>query len=244
LLPEVLKALKNKNIKAEIVDRRSFFNWKYKKIDSKFLLEWAPEDEKHELRDYQVDAINSVIRNYRGLVKYPTGAGKTNVMIGILKSLPKNMPTLFLTKGSSLVEQNYKDMVRWGVENVGRVYGKHRSPNLITCANTNKHTLEKLKPLLPKFKALIVDEVHDCMSTVPKKAYQKMSNAVVRVGVSATPFKHAGSDITQKFWTKGFFGPVLAAGDKAVTTKQLQDRNILSKSESHFYLIDQPKIEH
>jgi superfamily II DNA or RNA helicase len=244
LLPEVLRVLKKHEITPEIVDTREFFEWKYKRVGPKFLKQWAPDDKQFNLHDYQIEGINSVIRNYRGIIKYPTGAGKTAIMIGILKSLPDKCPVLFLTKGASLVEQNYKDMIEYGIPNVGRVYGKHKEPNFITCATTNKQTLMKLKNLLPKYKVLIVDEVHDCMSKIPKTAYKKLSGCVARIGISATPFKHGGKDVTQKFYTKGFFGPILKTKGGVVTTKRLQDRNILSKSECHFFRVEEPKLIH
>ena len=171
----------------------------------------------------------------------------TAIMCGIMKSLPDKCPVLFLTKGASLVDQNYKEMVKWGVPNVGRVYGKYKEPNFITCATTNKQTLMKLKNLLPKYKVLIVDEVHDCMSTIPKTAYKKLSGCVARIGISATPFKHGGKDVTQKFYTKGFFGPILKTRTTktgVITTNDLQKRNILSGSECHFFRVEQPKLIH
>lgn len=247
LLPEVLRVLKSHKIIPEIVDTREFFEWKYKKVGPKFLRQFQPDDEQFDLYDYQVDAINSVIKNYRGIVKYPTGAGKTAIMAGIMKSLPEKTPVLFLTKGASLVEQNYNEMVKWGVPNVGRVYGKYKEPNFITCATTNKQTLMKLKNLLPKYKVLIVDEVHDCMSKIPKTAYKKLTGCVARIGISATPFKHGGKDVCQKFYTKGFFGPVLKTKTTktgVVTTGDLQRRDILSKSECHFFRVEEPKLIH
>lgn len=250
LLPEVLRVLKKNKIIPEIVDNREFFQWKYKKVGPKFLEQWCPAGhplEGHPLYDYQVCGINSAIRNYRGIIKYPTGAGKTAIMIGILKSLPDNCPILFLTRGASLTDQNYKEMIEWGIPNVGRVYGTHKEPNFITCATTNKQTLMKLKNLLPKYKVLIVDEVHECMSKIPKIAYKKMTGCVARLGISATPFKHGGKDLTQKFWTKGFFGPVFKTKTTEsghITTKDLQNRNILSGSECHFYRVEEPKLIH
>tara|TARA_Y100000034_G_scaffold103692_1_gene129568 strand:- start:36682 stop:38115 length:1434 start_codon:yes stop_codon:yes gene_type:complete len=249
LLPEVITVLRRHHIIPEVVDTREFFQWKYKKIGPLFLKQWAevnPHDD-FDLYDYQVAAVNSVIRNYRGIVKYPTGAGKTAIMIAIMKSLPEKCPVLFLTKGASLVDQNYNEMVKWGIPNVGRVYGKYKEPNFITCATTNKQTLMKLNTLLPKFKVLIVDEVHECVSKIPKIAYKKMTGAVARIGISATPFKHGGKDVTQKFWTKGFFGPVLKTRlteSGVITTKDLQERDILSGSECHFFKVDQPKLIH
>jgi len=161
-----------------------------------------------------------------------------------MKCLPEKCPVLFLTKGASLVEQSYQEMIKWDVPNVGRLYGKYKEPNFITCATTNKQTLMKIKNLLPKYKILIVDEVHDCMSKIPKTCYKKMTGAVARIGISATPFKHGGKDVTQKFYTKGYFGPILKTKTGTITTNQLQQRNILSKSEAHFYHVDQPELIH
>ena len=248
LLPEVLAALREENIKVKIHETREFFPWLHTNIDENFLNQFVPKSMKEfSLYDYQVDSINCVLRNYRGIVKFPTGGGKTAIMIGILKALQPKTPVLFLTKGASLVEQNYAEMKEWGIENVGRIYGKYKEPNFITCATTSKMTLEKLEPILPKFKVLIVDEVHDCMSPVPRKAYKKMHNAVARIGISATPYKHGGKDFTQKMYLRGFFGGILKTSTTesgVVTTKDLQAREILSSSNCTFYPIKHPQIPH
>src|SRR3989304_12851 len=248
LLPDVLNILKEENFEFKIHETRDFIKWQHSQVDKQFLNQWLPKGEKPlSLYDYQFDSINKVIKNYRGIVKFPTASGKTLILIGILKCLPPKTPVLFLTKGASLVEQNYKEMKLWGVENVGRIYGKYKEPNFVTCATTSKLTLEKLEPILHKFKALIVDEVHDCMSSVPRKAYKKMHDAVVRIGISATPYKHGGKDLTQKMYLRGFFGGILKTDTTEsghITTKELQKREILSGSNCTFFPIESPKIPH
>ena len=79
-----MRVLKSHKIIPEIVDTREFFEWKYNKVGPKFLRQFQPDDEQFDLYDYQVDAINSVIRNYRGIVKYPTGAGKAQPLDSII----------------------------------------------------------------------------------------------------------------------------------------------------------------
>ena len=114
---------------------------------------------------------------HKDTVGLVSGAGKTFILISILKSLPPKTPVLFLTKNASLVHQNWEEMNKWGVEGLGRWYDKYKEPNFVMCATVHKQTFESLKKLLPKFKVLLVDEVHDCMSDVPIRGYKKMSNA-------------------------------------------------------------------
>jgi superfamily II DNA or RNA helicase len=62
--------------------------------------------------------------------------------------------------------------------------------------------------------------------------------------MSATPFKFGETDKVQKYYVKGFFGPVLkttTTDNGILTTQELQNRKILSKSKCIFYEIDSPK---
>ena len=85
------------------------------------------------------------------------------------------------------------------------------------------------------------------MSSLPKAVYRRLKSADVRVAVSATPFKFGGKDSVQKFYVRGFFGPVLkikSAEGGILTTSELQDRGILAKSKCVFYPIREPQIPH
>jgi len=245
LLPEIEYALKYLKVEYNLIDEREPFNFNVDKVDNQFLKQWIPTGHDLEtMHDYQVDFINQVIKNKRGVVQAPTSAGKTAIMIGILKTLPKNCPTLILANKKSLVKQNYDEMVMWGFENVGRLYDTHKKPNIFTCATVQ--SLHKMQPLLGDIKVLIVDEIHDMMSKVPKKYYNLLNSCTVRVAVSATPFKFGESDKSQKYSVKGYFGPVLTtkAGDEKgrLTTSNLQKRNILAAADCFVYPIDTPKI--
>lgn len=253
LLPEVQAYLAFHQIPYSIEDRRNQIQWLYPKIDENFLNQWldvfnarAPKDEQKKnfvLRDYQPDLVNTIIKYNRGLVIAPTAAGKTAIMISIIKALPKTS-ILILTKRSSLSHQNYKQLDWWGCEDLGQMYDKYNKPNLITVANWQ--SIHKIKSALPKFKVLIVDEIHEMMSAGPKKIYNKMESACVRVGISATPFKFGGSDKTQKYSVKGYFGPemkVKSAGEKGIlTTAELQRRKILPPARCIFYPIREPQL--
>lgn len=253
LLPEILATLKIFKTPYQIIDERNAVKWQYSSIDKNFLNTWLPEGYNPvELHDYQVDYVNQAIKYDRGIIKAPTGAGKTYIMISIMKCLPPKTPILFMTKNSGLVDQNYHDMKLWGIEDIGRWYGDYKELNRVMCVTAHTATYENLKKLLPKFKVLIVDEIHECVSDVPMKIYKAMKGTSIRFGISATPFKFTKkndqgeevcNDKVHKFKTKGYFGGVFKTGTTksgTLTTKDLQDRGILSASQCTFYPIDTP----
>lgn len=168
----------------------------------------------------------------------------TNIMISILKALPENCPTLVLANKTSLVQQNYEEIMKWGFNNVGRLYGKYKEPNVITCSTVQ--SLHKMEAILPKIKALIVDEIHENMSKQPKKYFNKLSSCSVRAAVSATPFKFGGKDQCQKWLVKGYFGPALKAKSVGgtLTTTHLQERGTLSRSKCVFYPVREPQLKY
>lgn len=237
LLPEVKVALSHIKEEYEIIDERNEFDFQLKEIHENLI-------ENIKLYDYQVDLTNSLIKYKRGVICAPTAAGKSLIMVSILKALPKNCPTLVLANKKSLVEQNYEEIVKNGFENVGRLYGKYENPNIITCATVQ--SLHKMESLLDKVKALIVDEIHENMSKEPKKYFNKMKSCSVRAAVSATPFKFGGKDQCQKWLVKGYFGPLLKAKSAGgvLTTSHLQDRGMLSKSKCTFYPVREPDLKY
>lgn len=238
LMPEVKAALKHLKEDYRVVDEQGHFDFAHDEIGDDFLGEGV------KLHDYQVDLTNSLIRNRRGVICAPTAAGKTLIMVSILKALPEGCPILVLANKKSLVEQNYEEIIKWGFNNVGRLYGKYKDPNIITCATVQ--SLHKMEPLLEKVKALVVDEIHENMSKEPKKYFNKMKGCSVRAAVSATPFKFGGKDQCQKWTVKGYFGPMLKAKSAGgvLTTKHLQERGTLSKSKCIFYPVREPDLRY
>jgi len=238
LLPEVLAALDHLGVEYNISDERSDVDLRYSEVDENFL------GNNFKLYDYQVDLTNALLKHKRGVICAPTAAGKTLIMLSILKSLPDNCPTLVLANKTSLVQQNYEELVKFGFNNVGRLYGKHKDPNIITCSTVQ--SLHKIEPILDKIKAIVVDEIHENMSKQPKKFLNKMKNCSIRAAVSATPFKFGGKDLCQKWLVKGYFGPLLKAKSigGVLTTKHLQERGTLSKSKCIFYPIREPELKY
>lgn len=244
LLPEVLATLNHYKVEYKTEDNRKILNFGIQKIDKNFLLNNKPANKPEiELFDYQVDYVNQVIKHKRGIIFSPTSSGKSLVMVCIIKALLAKTTVLLLQDSLDLAKQNYDELCGWGIPNVGTLWGGANKPDFITVASIS--SIHKIEKVLPKIDVLIVDEIHDLMSKVPINTYKKLKNTSIRVAVSATPFKDGGKDLVQKHQVKGFFGPVLKtkATEKGIlTTKELQDRDILAKSNCTFYVIDYPAL--
>ncbi len=244
LLPEVSAALKHFNIEYQIQDHRTDFKFNVDSIDEHFLNQWLPTGfDPIKLHDYQVELVNQAIKHKRGVIFAPTSAGKTFVLMGILKSLPPKTPTLVLQNRVGLAEQNYSELKKWNTENLGKLWGGCVEPNIVTVASVQ--SVKKIEKALGKFKVLIVDEIHDMMSKTPIEVYKKMRGTSVRIAISATPFKFGEKDKVQKHQVKGYFGPVLkikSSDGGILTTAKLQERGILSSSNCNFYPINEPNL--
>ncbi len=242
LLPEVRLVLDRFEIPYTTEDDRVIAPFLHQCIEEDFL---DSPTKPITLYDYQVDLVNKAIKYKRGIIQAPTSAGKTEIMIAIMKALPPKTPILFLANRKDLIVQNYKRMQQWGLQNVGRFYGEYHEPNIITCCTVQSaHHLDKL---LPKFKAVVADEIHMLSNDTGIKTFKKLTGAGIRLAVSATPFKHGGKDDVQKYTIKGYFGPVLKLDKKIVesgilTTNFLQDRGTVSESLCTFYKVIEPKL--
>lgn len=252
LLPEVCAVLKHFKIEYKVEDTRQKTPFVYNEIDQNFLNQWLPAKSLSgkpmkpvTLFDYQVELINKVMKHRRGIIYAPTSAGKSMIMLGILKTIPAGTPTLVLQNRVTLAQQNYDEFKNWGIPNLGSLWGGNCNPNIITVASVQ--SIAKMEDQLSKIRVLIVDEIHDMMSALPKAVYKRLKMCDVRVAVSATPFKFGGKDNVQKFQVKGNFGPILkieSAEKGILTTAELQERGILSDSHCTFYPIDEPMIPH
>jgi len=240
LLPEVQLALKLLEVEYSIADNRQPLNFLRGSVGEDFL--WCRDHEKPVvLRDYQIDLTNQALKYKRGIIHAPTSAGKTFIMLNVLKCLPPKTPALVIVDTKELVYQNYEEIRKFGFDDVGMFFGDVKEPNYITVCLIN--SAPKLQAIYPKIRALIVDEIHDMMSPRCIQLYKQLNKADVRIGFSATPFKYGGKDKVQKYRVKGHIGGVLRTStveSGKLTTAELQGRDILSSSECVFYVINEP----
>ena len=169
----------------------------------------------------------------------------TYIMLALIKCLPPNTPTLIIQNKKTLALQNYNELVKWNVPNVGKLFYPFNDNENIIVATIQ--SCEKIYDKLPNIKCVLVDEIHEMMASTAKQVYKRLINCPVRLAFSATPFKYGETDNVQKYYTKGFFGTVFkikSSETGVLTTKDLQKRGRLSKSKCHFIKITEPKIEY
>lgn len=184
LLPNVLKAGREAGFTLELLDHRG----PPPTADLTADLGW--------LRWYQREAVDRVVAKQRGILWLPTGAGKTEIAVGLERRLPGQW--LLLVHRSQLADQA---AARWELRNPGRVAGRIGEGKWV--ASWAKHafiaaTFQTLKArldagdapaiqLLSGATRLIVDEAH----VLPAESFQRVAmatpNARVRVGLSGTP---------------------------------------------------------
>lgn len=155
------------------------------------------------LRDYQKEALDIVVKKRRGLIKAPTGSGKTAIIAAILNYFKGNMGVVFFTK-KQILHQTYEALQALGVE-CGIVCGDSFDVQPLTLCTIQ--SVDKILDTHVKHaKVLIYDEVHEfSKGKLALASLKSFPNASVRVGFSAT----LPSEDTSRHSLLSFLGEVL-----------------------------------
>jgi len=117
------------------------------------------------LRGYQMEALNSMLNHSCGIVKMPTGSGKTRVAISYI--LSREVKTLVLVPTLDLVKQ-WESLV----------------PNYVT---VKTYAAVKSKKFLQEFPLVIFDECHHCAAKTLYLVGMNLHQDAEIFGFSATP---------------------------------------------------------
>ena len=180
--------------------------------------------------DYQRDLIEKALENKRGIVKSPTGSGKTLIIAALVKALAgRKMVLLFNAK--QLLTQTYDFLTKdCGIPNIGLCFGEgYIYGDIILC------TVQSIEKILDthytEAQVLMVDECHEFANgRTTLEALRAFPNAPYRFGFTATP----PSDIIPQLNLEGSLGPVWTS----VSTSSLVDEGKLTKP--IIQLIDRP----
>jgi superfamily II DNA or RNA helicase len=211
LLPRILEDLKKIECYPEIV---------YESEDcTSELKDW--EIEGFSYYDYQRDLIKIGLDRKRGVIKSPTGSGKTLIMAGLVKALHgKKMVLLFNAK--QLLTQSYEFLTEvCGIEDVGLCYGEgYIYGDIMLCT---VQSIEKiLDTHMEEAEVLMVDECHEFSNgKTTLAAIGSFPKAQYRLGFTATP----PSDIIPKYNLEGTLGPIYSS----VNTSELVKEGKLAK---------------
>jgi len=198
------------------------------KIDLEKFVDLKLELKDIQLYDHQKNAIKKALNNRRGLIVSPTGSGKTEIFLAMIKMLKGS--TLVVFNRTQLAQQTMERAKLRGLD-AGIVQGKNILEKNITMATIQ--SIEKIDNI-KKYKNLIIDETHNASA----KSFQKLLNKSHwnRVyGFSATAVNPNKMDLKSAKIISNI-GPVIFKAD----SKKLIEKGIIAKPTIYMINVNKP----
>ena len=183
------------------------------------------------LRDYQIEIVRTALQTKRAVICLPTNAGKTEIILAILKAFQPHQFTYIVHLKNLLYQTRDRMRERLGVE-----------PGIVgdgVCSLKSIGNIVMFQSLTPEVLAsirnvpvLVVDEVHHAIG---RDWYQKATSlqATIRYGLSATPLSE---EVYADWKLRAICGPII--GD--VTNKDLIEWGFSCKPIIHVNRINIP----
>lgn len=162
------------------------------------LLDTVPEVEVTDedmagTRDYQLEAINSVLKKGMGIISVPTGGGKSYICLGAMRRLKGNK-FLVIVHREELVRQLVSLFEEVFIEDTGVItaekkqYDKKVVVAMIQTihAGIRKKNKELLQ-YLAELDVAIVDEAHHGASKMYRETLYKCTSLTAKIGLTGTP---------------------------------------------------------
>lgn len=202
-----------------------------KKIECVPELEYRPVDQIKEpldfdiegftYYDYQEDLIKKALSEKRGIVKSPTGSGKTIIMAGLVQALRGRKMVIFFN-AKQILTQSYDFLHKdCGMDNIGICFGEgYIYGDIMLC--TVQSVGKILDTHLEDSEVIMVDECHEfAEGKTTLAALRSFPKAQYRIGFTATP----PSDPIPRYNLEGALGATL----QTVDTASLIDKGKLTK---------------
>lgn len=216
LLPRVLEYCDNKQIQYEAKKRNILLP----------MMASKPTLQGIKFREDQKGAIHEACIALRGIIKAPTGSGKTVIAGGICSMLP-TARILFMCHTLDLLTQTYDEFIAWGLKNVvmigggSKVYADEIENQCIIVATIQSiHNMKYSN--FKNFDVIIIDEAHHVTEGSSYTKFLEKIDAPIRIGLTATP-PQKGS--YAELITEGYLGPVIAE----LTIEQGMKMGIIAK---------------
>lgn len=177
-----------------------------KETGKKIVVPWVKRP--HALRPYQEEAVDLMLNNWRGVINFATGLGKTLVATHLVQRYKKR--TLVVCPSDSVAKQFYSQFVEcFGKSKVGFYGGGKKQISEITvgiAASVSKYVAEFQAADLG---LVIFDETHHTPATTFFDIAKGLEKVGRVFGLTATDYRSDGKDI---LITAGC-GPVLIRRD-------------------------------
>lgn len=195
----VYRGAQKQGFKVDLVDERQ----RPAELDPSIDLDWLKERQLN--RDatpsgfqagapFQYDGVLRVMTRTRGLLWLPTGSGKTEIAVGIMKAVP-DLKWLFLAPEADLMYNAARRHTLRTGEDVGLIGdGKYDPDHRVVCATfqtlarrlKNPAKKAETEKLLASFQGVIIDEVHQLPADEFYGVTLAVTNAYYRIGMSGT----------------------------------------------------------
>ena len=171
--------------KTDIIDNR-------KETGKKTVLPWAKKP--FPLRPYQQEAVDLMLTNYRGVINFATGLGKTLVATHMVQQYKKK--ALIICPSDSVAKQFYNQFVEcFGKNKVGFYGGGKKQISDITVGIAASVTRNIQEFAAADLGLVIIDETHH----TPASTFFDIANGLAHIGklfgLTATDYRSDGKDI-------------------------------------------------
>jgi superfamily II DNA or RNA helicase len=160
-----------------------------------------------DLRNFQSDLIQKLHAKERGILKAPTGTGKTVLGLSVIASIQDVDQILWLCHTKDLLYQTYEEGLKFFGKNKVGVIGDGRKEDCRYLTVATRQSFKNLADDLgTSYDILIVDEAHHVTSFKGEYAdiLQKIY-APIRIGLTAT----LPVDLEAKLALEAFIGPLV-----------------------------------
>ncbi len=163
-----------------------------KETGAKVVLPWV--NKPFDLRDYQREAVDLMLSNYRGIINFATGLGKTLIAVHFIKEYKKK--ALVICPSESVAKQFYDQFVdALGKNKVGYYGGGKKKIGDVTVAIAASVTRNIEDFRLANFGVVIFDEVHHTPATTFYDIAVGLASVGKVFGLTATDYRSDGKDV-------------------------------------------------
>lgn len=176
-----------------------------------------------EPRYYQIESLETSIRQERALLLCPTGSGKSFIMYMIMRWY--RLPTLIIVPTVALVHQLYEDFEDYGFNSEKYVHkilsGAEKRTDKPVVIATWQSIYKLDKDWFAKFEVVLGDECHLFKAKSLTGIMTKLTDCKYRIGLTGS----LDGSACNRLILEGLFGKLY----RVVTSKKLMDENILAK---------------
>lgn len=192
--------------------------------------------------EHQINAIHHVLSNNRALLLSPTASGKSLITYCLCRRFIEKhdakilvvVPTVSLVSQLFSDFQDYSSHNSWNVEsNVQKIHqGLTKKPEKNIVISTYQSIYDLPPNWYNYFDTVIIDEAHGVKSTSIKGILEKLKKCPRKIGMTGT----LDGTKTHKIVIEGLTGKV----HKVTSTKELMDKDLLSKLQIKCLFINHP----